>query len=578
MRRYFGKRSFEQKLIIIFVIIVLIPLLLCTMVTYSVSKKFMEEKIFDHLQNLASVTMSKVEMSVENVEDMAFYVAGNVDMQSLLSKTFEPKEREQRLSRYDSVRDLLSYYVLLSKEISSIYIESTEQDIFSYGKINDVPPMEELKKLEGQWQCYGGRIYFQRNLNRFSDQELLGKMVAEVQAPVFYDIVKDIFSMADSRVYIVDEDYNIIAGKDRLETGKKLEGAYLSEQETLVGGFHKAVLGKKTYTVLVGDTIHNGWRLILALPESYYLDDIRDLQVIAMLVALLAGMAAIIAIIFAGRSLARPLKILSNAMEDVGQGDFEVSLPVNREDEIGVLTKTFNQMVRDMQMLIDNVYEKEMMKQEVEMKSLQMQINPHFLYNTLDTINWIARMRGVTEVGEMTSALGNLMRYSLAKKDFVTIGEELNSLRNYIEIQNVRYGDRMSIEFQVQEEVQEYYIPKLLVQPILENAIVHGVEDKLESGTIQINIYSEEEDLYIVVEDDGVGMTQEAIESLISMDYDSNKKGHTSIGVYNVNRRIQKVFGSGCGLQIQSQLGAGTKITLHLKILTSIPDIRLKYN
>ena len=273
----------------------------------------------------------------------------------------------------------------------------------------------------------------------------------------------------------------------------------------------------------------------------------------------------------------KPLKDLTSAMEDVGKGNFDVEIEEEYEDEIGVLSRTFNQMVKDMRRLIDNVYEQQRMRQEAEMKSLQMQINPHFLYNTLDTINWMGRMKGVDEVGEMTSALGNLMRYSLAKKDFVTIGEELQNLQDYIGIQNVRYGDRMTIRFEIQDGVQSCYIPKLLIQPILENAIVHGVEDKIEPGMIIIRIYQEEKDLYVVVEDDGVGMTQEAIEILTGAE-PAAKYGHTSIGVNNVNRRIQSVFGRDYGLMIRSQLGAGTTITLHMKVLEVIPDIRLNYN
>lgn len=578
MRRFYKRISFGNKLIIIFVITILLPLCVNTLLSYYHARRIIEDKTSDYLQSLASVTMSKVEMSVENVEDTAFFIAGNEKMQSMLRKTFSDNEREASYQQYKEANDLLSYYVLLSNEISSIYIQALDGRTFRYTKKNQAPPLEELQEVEEQWKCLKGHIYLKRNLYQFSNQALLGSMVTEVEAPIFYNIVKDIFNMADSKAYIVDRDYNIIAGKERSLTGQVLDEEYFNSEDALESGFHRTYIGERAYSVYTGEEIHNGWRLVLALPESYYMKDIRTLQYFTILLALITGAASIALIVFAGRSVTRPLKQLSTAMEDVGQGDFEVSLPVESEDEIGVLSRTFNQMVQDMGTLIDNVYKQEMMKQEVEMKSLQMQINPHFLYNTLDTINWIARMKGVNEVGDMTSALGNLMRYSLSKKDFVTIEEELRNLRDYIEIQNVRYGDKMSIEFEVQEQVEGYFIPKLLVQPILENAIVHGVEDKLEPSLIQIRIFREDEELYLVVEDDGVGMTQEAIESLVSMDYESHKKGHTSIGVYNVNRRIQAVFGKGCGLQVQSQLGAGTKITLHLKILKEIPDIQLKYD
>lgn len=579
IKRSFQNISFGRKLIIIFVIAVILPLIANSLLFYYYSRRIIEDQTFDYLQNLAFVTMSKVELSLENVEDTVFFIAGNERIQELLGSETEESDRLTSYLRYKEAKDLLSYYVLLSREISSTYIYTENGSTFSYTKRKQTPPIQELKNLDKNWICLDGHIYLKRGIYLFTTQKKLGIMITEVEAPVFYNIVKDISYSDNSKVYIVDEDNNIIAGQEESFTGQKLPKDYLDAMKGKSDGeLGRAVLEGIPYSIYVGEEIHNGWKLVLALPEDYYLKDVRMLRNFTSVLLFATGMLAIVLIIFVSNGVTRPLKKLSQAMEDVGSGDFQVSFQVEGQDEIAVLGRTFNQMVEDMRTLIDNVYEQEMRKQEVEMKSLQMQINPHFLYNTLDTINWIARMRGVDEVGDMTSALGNLMRYSLSKSDFVTIDEELRNLKNYIEIQNVRYGDKMTIEFQVDEAVLGYYIPKLLVQPILENAIVHGVEDKLEPSLIQIRISREGENLYLVVEDDGVGMTQEAIEALMNMDYDTKKHGHTSIGVYNVNRRIQSVFGKSCGLQIQSQLGAGTKITLCLKILEKVPDIRLKYN
>lgn len=578
MKRLFDKISFRNKIIIIFVIMVLVPLGISTMVFYSYSKKNMEEKTRDYLLGLASVTMSKIEMSIQNVEDCSFFIAGNEKMQAILADENAKDDRTVGYRQYNEAKDILSYYVLLSNEISSMYIQSVDGRTFSYTKKNQSPPLNELQNMEGNWKCLDGHIYLKRNLYQFSTQKLLGYMVTELESPIIYNIVKDIFDMADSTAFIVDEDHNIIAGWKQALTGRKIEEEFLDSGAELTTGFYRTNLNGEVCSIYVGEAIHNGWRLVLMLPESYYMHDIWTLQYFTLTLMVITSIVAISLIVIAGRSLTKPLHNLTAAMENVGQGNFDVAIPVEGSDEIGMLSRTFNQMVKDMKMLIDNVYEKERMKQEVEMKSLQMQINPHFLYNTLDTINWMARICGVNEVGEMTSALGNLMRYSLSKRDFVTVEEELKNLKDYIEIQNVRYGDKMSIEFLVDDAVRRYYIPKLLVQPILENAIVHGVEDKLEQSLIQIRIYQEDDYLFVIVEDDGIGMTQEAIESLMHVDYHSQKSGHTSIGVYNVNRRIQSVFGKDCGLQIQSELGAGTKITLRMKILKIVPDMHLKYN
>lgn len=232
--------------------------------------------------------------------------------------------------------------------------------------------------------------------------------------------------------------------------------------------------------------------------------------------------------------------------------------------KIGRLSHTFNQMVMDMNSLVNTVYEQKVMKQEAQMKSLQMQINPHFLYNTLDTINWMARIRHVDEIGDMVAALSNMMRYSLEKKSFVRLGEEVKSLKDYIAIQNYRYRDKMVAEIEIDESLMSLYIPRLLIQPILENAIVHGIEEKLDKGHILVAARREDEELYIQIIDDGVGMTEETMSHILREDYSMKKSGHTSIGVVNVNRRIQMIYGKDYGLLVQSVLGAGTKITIHI--------------
>ncbi len=415
---------------------------------------------------------------------------------------------------------------------------------------------------------------------RFEDQTLLGTMLIDVQPTVFYDIVKDISYDAGSIVYILDQEGYIVSGQDTEMTGQPFSDV-LSVTD---GGesFETIVMDGSRYVFYTGCEIANGWRLVLAVPESYFLSDIQNLQIRMALLLTVTCLLAVGLVVIAGKGITRPITSLSDAMKRFGQGDFEVRCEAVGEDEIAVLTNSFNQMVNDIRTLIDEAYEQEMMQQEIEMKSLQMQINPHFLYNTLDTINWIARMNGVDQIGDLTYSLGNLMRYSLSKRDFVTIDEELKNLRDYVEIQNVRYGDRMTVSYEADPELLDTYVPKLLLQPILENAIIHGVEDKIEPALIQIRVYHEADDLYMVVEDDGVGMSQEAIEGLLDLQPENSTKktirrGHTSIGVNNVNRRIQKVFGPSCGLQIQSQLGSGTKVTLRMRIMRQPPDMRLDY-
>ncbi|MCD7842534.1 MAG: sensor histidine kinase [Lachnospiraceae bacterium] len=599
--------SFSKKLILIYLAVILVSVIGSSLLFYVFSAKAMREKTCDYLKNLASVTMSKVELSVENVENTAFYISGNEQMQSLLYRNYDEDDRISRYQQYNDVCDLLSYYVFLSQEIASIYINATDGQSYSYTKFNRVPPDEELWNEEREWICTDGHIYLRREMYRFEDQTLLGTMLIDVQPTVFYDIVKDISYDAGSIVYITDQEGCIVSGQNTEMTGQPfsdvlpvtdgfsettekdgLDGAGTYTEAGIGTGtdadetFETVVMDGSRYVFYTGCEIANGWRLVLAVPESYFLSDIQKLQIHMAILLTVTCLLAVGLVVAAGKGITRPITSLSDAMKRFGQGDFEVSCEAEGEDEIAVLANSFNQMVNDIRTLIDEAYEQEMMQQEIEMKSLQMQINPHFLYNTLDTINWIARLNGVDQIGDLTYSLGNLMRYSLSKKDFVTIDEELKNLRDYVEIQNVRYGDRMTVSYEADPELLDTYVPKLLLQPILENAIIHGVEDKIEPALIQIRIYHEEDNLYMVVEDDGVGMSQEAIEGLLDLHPANSMKktirrGHTSIGVNNVNRRIQKVFGPSCGLQIQSQLGSGTKVTLRMRILRQPPDMRLEY-
>ena len=304
--------------------------------------------------------------------------------------------------------------------------------------------------------------------------------------------------------------------------------------------------------------------MVLAIPRDYYMRDITKLKNVIIPITLMTAFLTALLSILVSRGITRPIRFLSGAMENFGQGNFDINCQVDSEDEIGRLSHTFNQMVMDMNSLVNTVYEQKVMKQEAQMKSLQMQINPHFLYNTLDTINWMARIRHVDEIGDMVAALSNMMRYSLEKKSFVRLGEEVKSLKDYIAIQNYRYRDKMVAEIEIDESLMSLYIPRLLIQPILENAIVHGIEEKLDKGHILVAARREDEDLYIQIMDDGVGMTEETMSHILREDYSMKKSGHTSIGVVNVNRRIQMIYGKDYGLLVQSVLGAGTKITIHI--------------
>jgi two-component system sensor histidine kinase YesM len=568
MRKWFRKWGFQSKLLFIFLTMILTPVILLSFFEFYYSKKMLADKTNDYLKNLAAVTLSKIDSTVSDIENVAFYINGNNTIQASLKA--EKQVVGNRVAYYElhsDIRQILASYVLLRQEINAICIHSESGREYTYTKTRNGPSLDITRYIRDEkqyWAVDKNHIVLMKKLYAFPTQSLLGYIALDVNAKSLYDIIADIDLTKSGRIFLVNEEGRILATESETLSGELLDEPYrnfLGENEAF---YNNVRVGNTYYSVYNSGAISNGWYMVLAIPRDYYMRDITKLKNVIIPITFTTALLTALLSILVSRGITRPLRFLSGAMEDFGQGNFDINCQVDSEDEIGRLSHTFNQMVMDMNSLVNTVYEQKVMKQEAQMKSLQMQINPHFLYNTLDTINWMARIRHVDEIGDMVAALSNMMRYSLEKKSFVRLGEEVKSLKDYIAIQNYRYRDKMVAEIEIDESLMSLYIPRLLIQPILENAIVHGIEEKLDKGHILVAARREDEDLYIQIMDDGVGMTEETMSHILREDYSMKKSGHTSIGVVNVNRRIQMIYGKDYGLLVQSVLGAGTKITIHI--------------
>lgn len=568
MRKWFRKWGFQSKLLFIFLTMILTPVILLSFFEFYYSKKMLADKTNDYLKNLAAVTLSKIDSTVSDIENVAFYINGNNTIQASLKA--EKQVVGNRVAYYElhsDIRQILASYVLLRQEINAICIHSESGREYTYTKTRNGPSLDITRYIRDEkqyWAVDKNHIVLMKKLYAFPTQSLLGYIALDVNAKSLYDIIADIDLTKSGRIFLVNEEGRILATESETLSGELLDEPYrnfIGENEAF---YNNVRVGNTYYSVYNSGAISNGWYMVLAIPRDYYMRDITKLKNVIIPITLTTAFLTALLSILVSRGITRPIRFLSGAMENFGQGNFDINCQVDSEDEIGRLSHTFNQMVMDMNSLVNTVYEQKVMKQEAQMKSLQMQINPHFLYNTLDTINWMARIRHVDEIGDMVAALSNMMRYSLEKKSFVRLGEEVKSLKDYIAIQNYRYRDKMVAEIEIDESLMSLYIPRLLIQPILENAIVHGIEEKLDKGHILVAARREDEDLYIQIMDDGVGMTEETMSHILREDYSMKKSGHTSIGVVNVNRRIQMIYGKDYGLLVQSVLGAGTKITIHI--------------
>lgn len=264
-------------------------------------------------------------------------------------------------------------------------------------------------------------------------------------------------------------------------------------------------------------------------------------------------------------SITRPIRKLSEVTDQVAKGNLDVRSDVKGGIEVGMLSDSLNTMIDKINELIEQVTKEQIRLRKAEFELLQSQINPHFLYNTLDAIVWLAEAGEQKKVVDMVGSLSEFFRTSLNRgKDIITIGEELNHVRSYLEIQQVRYQDILEYEIHVPEELNKYLIPKITIQPLVENALYHGIKNKRGSGRILIKARKEEDFFYIQIEDNGIGIKEERLEQVRDGIRDGVLTGKDIYGLYNVNERIRLNFGEKYGISIESAYKKMTVVSIAL--------------
>ena len=574
--------SFRLKITLSFIILLLVFMFAIAIEMYCYTRQAMVEKTRTYMRSAAEACSVNIDSSIREIEDVTLSIIGNATIQAALdSSARDDLTYYEQYQLTQSIQDYLSSYALLRLEVQSLCIQSTSGEVYSYSK-NRQPFQEmleaheeELYQLDGKVKWFisnpeGTMLSCARAINSLSDLSTIGIVTVNIAESYIRSFYSEMTLPAAGEVYIIDGDNTIISSYNGENLGSTIDEAFW---EVLDGGGDTYTELDNGDTVYASDWMTNRWRLVMTIPASYYMSGVARIGVIIFLSAIIMAVIAAALVSMMAKHLTRPINELACAMTDFGNGDFNVRSTVNSSDEIGILSDTFNRMVEDMNNLCDRVYEQQILRQDAELKTLQMQINPHFLYNTLDTINWMSRAKGVDDVGEMAYALGCLLRHSLSRGDFTTLEHELNALEYYLKIQNYRYSDKLTAVIDIDPSFYNIDIPKLLIQPIVENAIVHGIEEKLDSGTVRI--WAEMDgtrDVLIRVEDDGVGMSPETLQRILRNTQDTGYRGRPHIGVANVDKRFLMYYGEGYGLVIQSELGKGTRVTLRIKALREPPD------
>ncbi|WP_274648792.1 cache domain-containing sensor histidine kinase [Paenibacillus humicola] len=314
-----------------------------------------------------------------------------------------------------------------------------------------------------------------------------------------------------------------------------------------------------------------GWHVLVYQPRTTLLQQLNRIKWITMLIVLATLIVSIFFSWAVSDVITNPLKIMLQSMRKFQMGDFSQQVTVKGKDEIGNLAMGYNVMVRRIKELIDDVYASELKQKQAEFKLLQSQINPHFLYNTLNTIAWSAQARKEEQIAEMILSLSNMFKISLsADKVSYTLQQEFDIVENYLYLQKMRNPAKLQYETSVDEDIRPVIVPRLILQPLVENAVVHGIEPLPDdSGFIQVRGMSRESFMVVEVTDNGAGIAEDTLQELILLlqtGRQASSSPERGFALVNILSRLQLTFGRDTRMDIQSRLGSGTRITLSIPL------------
>lgn len=574
-----------KKLFVIFSSFALIPVLfigiLSCIFSYRIQYGNMESSIGDSLVQ----TGMMVDAKLEEMRYVSKNFTANSEIKHLLRL---PKSEEsilllqEEMDKFSFMDKEPGYTITLCGNNGLIYTNwYTDGMIYRNGFIEKVKGEEWYSKLEisgGQpvWIPYMKNIAsynlsdnvvtLARNIvnNSLEGEDVLGFVIVSMPSSYFSGILDGV----PGRGYVVDETKRIIMSQKEEEIGSVLEVMDIGED-----GIQKVEIDGVSYLGSIRKNNMGGLYTVVLMPSSEIYTQILFSVIIIGIAVLLSTGIIFCAAYYVSKLLADPILTLESGMQKVQQGYLEkISMETDMKELIS-LKNNFNIMVDRVENLIEEKITEEKKRKEIEvekakaeLKFLRAQITPHFLFNTLNSIKWLAVIHGAAPVEEMITALGRLLECSMQKgNDFIPLEIELENVKAYLKIQEMRYGSRIHSNYEIEELTLTDVVPKLVLQPLVENAIIHGIDRNPNGGLITVRCYHEGEKLIIEVEDDGPGITKEMMQP-IEEDRKHKSFRLSGIGVSNVNKRIQLIYGETCGLFYQKpKTGNGTLARLVLK-------------
>ena len=579
-------RSIFVQLLVFSLLASLVPTLLISIFLFYKLDRTAQAEVQDYHDQITSQYMKNIEEKLQQYRNSLEVIANNtVILNTLTDETLNPYDKGELVSKevnnslllekqsevrncmiYSSVQDCKIYgrrasmMQQASREVWYLQERAMKDDCFSYFALKDSEPILSLVKdieeldTEHLSRSQLGIIKLDVAMKR-----LFVPAATDSEENATYDVIVYKNEGEDAKILYqtLKENGSEILKKYWSDTAKEETGA---NSEGLID----------TYTV-AGQTLEDyGLNLLFLFDNQDSLEKRAEI-IETILPLLLLLMIAVTGVIYwYSEDFSSRVELLVKKFRRAETGDLSVSEKISGTDEIAVLDQQFNRMLGKLDQLIKTSYVQKLENKEAQLKNLQLQINPHFLYNTLETISSIAAVKQVFVVCDICGKLGEIFRYSLGKNygELVPLEQEMTHIKNYMFIQKIRYGDRLQVFYNIDVDAAHVHIPRFILQPIVENAISHGLSNLTSVGTLEVSAFEKKDRLYIEIEDDGEGMVREKVAEITRFINTAKPvEGKKNIGIRNVNQRIKLAYGEAYGITIRSAPYQGSRFTIQLPIM-----------
>ncbi len=395
----------------------------------------------------------------------------------------------------------------------------------------------------------------------------LGILMISFKLSKIAQICENVNPYDSSFTYVVGDDGTIVYDSAGAAIGDMLRADILEKIRTS-DNYGTVFIDEKEYVVVSEQSVEAGWSIVSLVPVSEYAKDINTITKYIVLIAILATGVSIFITYLLSKQFSKPIENLSRVMNHIEDGNLDLRAEEKGSDEISLLSRNFNSLISRLKFVMKHEYELTIRQKDAELKALQAQINPHFLFNSLQSVNSIAAVYQISEINTIVDSLGKILRYSIKTKDnIVSMREEVEHATHYLNIYKVRFGERIKYQIQIPDELMQYSILKLTLQPIVENAIIHGFRNNESIWYIMITASIQNEVITIDISDNGIGMSsgelQALRENLESSDSGFYSSEYPSIGLKNVYHRMKISYGDSAKIEIDSDLNVGTSVKIH---------------